>query len=171
MKQIRIISVVFILFGLFGFRSEKSSLKVRQEIPPDFSFAINSGGNDAYNSQFKSFYRKYLNEEKTVKVELTLEEKRKIFEFIKKVDFFNMPMMFEPTGQSGTIKVTMPSFQNAISVTMNGKKKYVSYENGFTDDLNEKKVKPFLDLYKMIWNILYKKEEIINLPDSNYNYH
>ena len=53
---------------------------------------------------------------------------------------------------------------------MNGKKKYVSYENGFTDDLNDKRVKPFLNLYKMIWDILHKKEEIINLPESDYNY-
>ncbi|MBZ4041677.1 hypothetical protein [Flavobacterium hibisci] len=170
MKQLRILSVVFILFGLFGFRSEKTWLKVAQEIPPDFSFVINSGGNDAYNSQFNSFYRKYLNEEKTVKVELTLEEKRRIFDFIKRVDFFNMPMIFEPTGKSGTIKVRMPSFQNSISVFMNGKKKYVSYENGFTDDLNEKKVKPFLDLYKMIWDILEKKEEIKKMPKSDYFY-
>lgn len=162
--------LLFMMLSLFGFDCQNTPLIFEEEIPSDFSFAINSGGNDAYNSQFKSFYRKYLNEEKTVKVELTLEEKKIIFEFIKKVDFLNMPIVFEPTGKSRTIKVTMPSFQNTISVTMNGKKKYVSYENGFTDDLNEKRVKPFLDLNKMIWDILYKKQEIINLPESDYNY-
>ena len=59
---------------LFGFDDKKDSVIVKQEIPTDFYFTIYDGGNDGYNSQYKSFYRKYLNEERTIKVELSKAE-------------------------------------------------------------------------------------------------
>jgi len=169
MRQLKIVLSVFVLLCLFGFSDEKKSLIINQEIPADFNFTIDSGGNDSYNSEYKSFYRKYLNEDKTIKVELIREEKHKIYLFLKKVKFFEMPIKFVPTGR-GNIKCQTPSFKKSILVYVNGKKKYVSYDNGETNDVNDKKAKPFLDLYEMIWNILYKKKEIIELPESDYYY-
>ena len=39
------------------------------------------------------------------------------------------------------------------------------------NDANDKKAKPFLDLYNMIWDILYNEKEISELPKSDYKYH
>ncbi len=168
MRQLKIVLSVFVLLCLFGFSDEKKSLMIQQEIPADFNFTIDRGGNDSYNSEYNSFYRKYLNEDKTTKVELTKGEKEKIYSFIVKSNFFKMPVKFKPKG--GIVIVKNPSFTESIVVYANGKKKWVSYDNGETNDVNDKKAKPFLDLYEMIWSILYKKKEIIELPKSDYYY-
>jgi hypothetical protein len=168
MRRLKIVISVFVLLCLFGFNDEKKSLMIQQKVPADFNFTIDSGGNDSYNSEYKSFYRKYLNEDKTVKVELTKGEKEKIYSFIVKSNFFKMPVKFQP--KAGIIIVKNPSFTESIVVYVNGKRKYVSYDNGETNDLNDKKAKPFLDLYEMIWDVLYKKKEIIELPKSDYYY-
>jgi hypothetical protein len=168
MRQLKIVISVFVLLCLFGFSDEKKSLMIQQEIPVDFNFTIDSGGNDSYNSEYNSFYRKYLNEDKTIKVELTKGEKEKIYSFIVKSNFFKMPVKFQP--KAGIIIVKDPNFTESIVVYANGKKKWVSYNTGYTNDLNDKKAKPFLELYEMIWDILYKKKEIIELPESNFYY-
>jgi hypothetical protein len=168
MRQLKILISVFVLLCLFGFSDEKKSLMIQQEMPADFNFTIDSGGNDSYNSEYNSFYRKYLNEDKTTKVELTKGEKEKIYSFIVKSNFFKMPVKFQPKG--GIIIVKDPSFTESIVVYANCKKKWVSYNTGYTNDLNDKKVKPFLDLYEMIWDILYKKKEIMELPKSDFHY-
>ena len=168
MRRLKIIISVFVLLCLFGFNDEKKSLMIQQEVPPDLNFTIDSGGNDSYNSEYNSFYRKYLNENKTIKVELTKGEKEKIYSFIVKSNFFKMPVKFQP--KAGIIIVKDPNFTESIVVYANGKKKWVSYNTGYTNDLNDKKAKPFLELYEMIWDILYKKKEIIELPESNIYY-
>lgn len=169
MKLLKIIAIIFFSFCLFGFNDKKETVATKEEVPADFYFAIYDGGNDGYNSQYKSFYRKYLNEEKTTKIELTKAEIEKIYSFIVKIKFFQMPISFEPKGTS-TIKSTMPSFKMSIVVFANGKKKYVSYDNGATNDANDKKAKPFLDLCYMIQEILYAKKEIKGLTESDYRY-
>ena len=169
MKILKIISVIFFSFCLFGFNDKKEEIATDQKVPADFYFVIHDGGNDGYNSQYKSFYRKYLNEEKTIKVELTKAEIEKIYSFIVKINFFQMPIAFEPKGK-GNIKSTMPSFKMNIVVFANGKKKYVSYDNGATNDTNDKNAKPFLDLCDVIQEILYSKKEIKELPESDYRY-
>ncbi|RUT71047.1 hypothetical protein D0817_07890 [Flavobacterium cupreum] len=169
MKILKIISVIFFSFCLFGFNNKKKTVGIKQEIPVDFYFAIRDGANDVYNSQYNSFYRNYIEEEKTIKVELTKEEKEKIYLYIKKVNFFEMPMEFKPTG---IININNAWFkQKVIVVYANNKKSFVSYNYGYTNDANDKKAKPFLDLYNMIWDILYKKKEISELPKSDYKYH
>ncbi|MBF4471447.1 hypothetical protein [Flavobacterium sp. HJJ] len=171
MKKLKTVIIVFAIFSLFGFKNEKSSVILQKNekhsIPADFSFVINSGGNDSYNSKYTSFYRLYLEGEKTIKVELTKDEKEKIYSFIMKINFFKMPVKFQP---KGIISVGNPSFTESIVIHANGKKKFVSYHTGYTNDLNDQKAKPFLDLYKMIWDILYKKKEIIALPESDQYY-
>jgi len=168
MRRLKIVLSVFVLLCLFGFNDEKKSLMIQQEVPADFNFTIDSGGNDSYNSEYNDFYRKYLNENKTIKVELTKGEKEKIYSFIVKSNFFKMPVKFQPKG--GIVIVKNPSFTESIVVYANGKKKWVSYDIGETNDVNDKKAKPFLDLYKMIWDVLYKKKEILELPKSDFHY-
>lgn len=168
MRRLKILISVCVLLCLFGFSDEKKSLTIQQEIPADFNFTIDSGGNDSYNSKSNSFYRKYLEGEKATRVELTKEEKEKIYSLIVKSNFFKMPVKFQPKG--GIVIVKNPSFTESIVVYANGKKKLVSYDTGYTNDINDKKAKPFFDLYKMIWDILYKKKEIIELPESNFYY-
>ncbi|MGQ7945492.1 hypothetical protein [Flavobacterium sp. WC2509] len=171
MKKLKTIIIVFAIFSLLSFRDEKSSLILQKNekysVPNDFSFVINSGANDSYNSKYNSFYRLYLEEEKTIKVELTKGEKEKIYSFIMKSNFFKMPVKFQP---KGVIYKTDPNFSESIVVYVNGKNKTVIYNRGYTNDSNDKKAKPFLNLYKMIWDVLYKKKEIIELPVSDFHY-
>jgi hypothetical protein len=171
MKKLKTVIIVFAIFSLFSFKDEKSSIILQKNkkdsIPTDFSFVINSGGNDSYNSKYNSFYRIYLDDEKTIKVELTKEEKEKIYSFILKSNFFKMPVKFQP---KGIINIANPSFSESIVVHLNGINKTVIYNTGYTNDLNDKKAKPFLDLYKIIWDILYKKKEIIELAESDFYY-
>jgi hypothetical protein len=172
MKKLKTLIIVFAIFSLFGFNDEKSSVILQKNkkdsIPTDFSFVINSGRNDSYNSQYGSFYRLYSEEEKTIKIELTKEEKEKIYSFIMKINFFEMPIKFEP--KNGIISMSSLGCVKSIVIYADGKKKFVSYDTGFTNNLNAKKAKLFLDLYKMIWDILYKKKEIIELQESDVHY-
>ena len=172
MKKLKAVIIVFVLFSLFGFKGQKPLLfkekKQEKSIPTDFNFVINSGGNDSYNSKYNSFYRKYLEGEKTIKLKLTKEEKENIYSFRMKIAFFKMQVKFQPKG--GIIVITNPSFSERITVYINGKNKSVVYDTGYTNDLNDKKAKSFLELYEMIWGILYKKKEIIELPESNFYY-
>ncbi|WP_456312940.1 hypothetical protein [Pseudomonas shirazensis] len=169
MKILKIISIIFFSFCLLGFNVKKETIVTKKEVPADFNFTIHDGRNDGYSSEYKSFYRKYLNEERSIKVELTKAELEKIYSFIVKIKFSQMPVAFEPTGK-GNIKSTTPSFNMSLVVFANGKKKYVSYDNGATNDANDKNAKPFLDLCNMIWEILYKKQEIKELPESDFRY-
>ncbi|KFF06969.1 hypothetical protein [Flavobacterium reichenbachii] len=168
MKQFKIIIVVFVLFGLFGFSGEALA-KVREEVPADFYFVIEDGGNDYYNSQNNNFHRKYVKEERVIKVKLTKDEKEKIYSLILKSKFFEMPTKFEPTDKKNIV-ITSPSFLQSILIKANGKNKLVSYNTGFTSNKNDEKAKRFLELYNMIWGILYKKEGIKKMPKSDYFY-
>lgn len=168
MKQFKIIIVVFVLFGLFGF-SGKPLTKVREEVSADFYFVIENGGNDYYDSQNNNFHRKYVKEEKIIKVKLTKDEKEKIYSLILKIKFFEMPTKFEPNDKKNIV-IRSPGFLQSILITANGKNKLVSYDTGFTSKKNDENAKPFLDLYNMIWGILYKKEGIKKMPKSDYFY-
>ncbi|MTH14960.1 hypothetical protein [Flavobacterium sp. LC2016-01] len=169
MKKIKIISTFFVLFGLFSFNNEKQKLVVKEDMPSDFYFVIEDGGNNYYDSQNGNFHRKYVKGEKKIKVKLTKEEKEKIYSLILKVKFFEMPTKFEPDDKKNIV-ITVPSFLQSILIRANGKKKLVSYDTGLTSIKNDKNAKPFLDLYHKIWEILYKKEEINRMPKSDYFY-
>lgn len=165
MKQLKILIVVFALFGF----SEKPLLLVREEIPTDFYFVIEDGGNDYYNSQTNNFHRKYVREEKIIKVKLTKDEKEKIYALILKSKFFEMPTKFEPNDKKNIV-ITNPGFLQSLLIKANGKNKLVSYNTGFTSKKNDEKAKSFLELYNMVWGILYKKEGIKKMLKSDYFY-
>ena len=132
MKLLKIISVIFFSFCLFGFNNKKETVGIKQEIPVDFYFAIRDGANDVYNSQYNSFYRNYIEEEKTIKVELTKRGKKKKYtHMLKKVNFFEMPMEFKPTG---IININNAWFKQKVIVVYanNTKKSFVSYNYGYT---------------------------------------
>ncbi|MFD1603722.1 hypothetical protein ACFSJW_10595 [Flavobacterium artemisiae] len=168
MKQLKVIIIGFVLFGLFGF-SKKPLLTVKEEIPTDFYFVIEDGGNDYYNSQNNNFHRKYVKEEKVIKVKLTKDEKEKIYSLILKIKFFEMPTKFESTDKKNIV-IRSPSFLQSILIKANGKNKLVSYNTGFTSNKNDEKAKPFLELYNKIWEVLYKKEQVKKMPKSDYFY-
>jgi hypothetical protein len=174
MKKIKIISIILILFSIYSFNESmpksfsKNSLVENNSLPNDFYFIINSGGNDSYNSKNSTFTRKYLEDDKTVKIELTKEEKESIYSFMKEVDFFKMPNKFEP--KESVISITDPGFYRSILIFSEGKQKVVSYNTGYTSDENKKRAGNFFRLYDMIWNILRNKSEVINLPESDFHY-
>jgi hypothetical protein len=146
----------------------KKSLEENKSLPNDFYFIINSGGIDGYNSKNNTFTRKYLKNDKTVKIELTKEEKESIYSFMKEVNFLKMPNKFEP--KESVISISEPSFQRSIMMFSNGKQKVVSYNTGYTSNENKKRALDFLRLYDMIWNILQNKSEVINLPESDFQF-
>lgn len=139
-----------------------------KSVPESFQFIIDSGGNDRYYSEQDKFYRQYLDSTIAVKVQLTENERKLIYESIQKSKFFSMPDVFEPKGK--IIMISDPSFKETIIVNLNGIKKYVTYDTGHTDKKNEIKVKPFRDLQNRIWNIIYGKDEIKKLKESDYTY-
>ena len=174
MKKYKIISIILILFSIYSFNKSmpKSFSKNYQvennSLPNDFYFIINSGGNDSYNSKNNTFSRKYLEDDKTVKIELTKEEKESIYSFMKEVDFFKMPNKFEP--KESVITITDPGFYRSIVIYSDGKQKTVTYNTGYTSDKNKKRARNFFRFYDMIWNILRNKNEVINLPESDFHY-
>ena len=174
MKKIKLISIILIIFSIYSFNKSmpksfsKNFLVENNSLPNDFYFIINSGGIDGYNSKNNTFTRKYLKNDKTVKIELTKEEKESIYSFIKEVDFFKMPNKFVP--KESVISISEPSFQRSIIIFSNGKQKVVSYNTGYTSDENKKRAGDFFRLYDMIWNILQNKSEVINLPKSDFQF-
>lgn len=168
---------IVLILSLFSFYSfgQKTQItngeNIKTEnysIPDDFYFEINTGGNESYNSQYNTFFRKYLNGDKMIKVELTNIEKERIYSFMRKIDFYKMPTQFEP--KENIVTVSSNSFIRSIVIYSNGKKKFVSYDSGITSRSLEKQTKSFLEFYKMIWDIIYNKEEISKLPKSDYYY-
>jgi hypothetical protein len=170
MKKINFIILMFSLFSFCSFSQKKEVSNIENiEIPDDFYFVINDGRNDNYNSQYNNFYREYLDDnDKTIKVELTKTEKERIYSLMRKIDFYGMPNAFEP--QEKIILISTPSHTLSVVIYSNGKKKYVSYDTGATSDQNKKRAKPFLEFYEMIWNIIYSKEEVMKLQQSNITY-
>jgi hypothetical protein len=174
MKKIKIISIMLILFSIYSFNKStpksfsKNSEVENNSLPNDFYFIINSGGNDSYNSKNSTFSRKYLDDDKIVKIELTKEEKQSIYSFMKEVDFFKMPNKFVP--KENIISITDPGFHRSIVIYSDGKQKTVTYNTGYTSDENKKRARNFFRLYDMIWNILRNKNEVINLPESDFHY-
>ena len=174
MKKFKIFSLILILFSIYSFnKSIPKSFSINSEVknnslPDDFYFIINSGGNDSYNSKNSTFSRKYLNDDKTVKIELTKEEKESIYSFMKEINFFKMPNKFEP--KENIVTIIDPGFHQSIVIHCDGKQKTVTYNTGYTSDKNKKRAENFFLLYDMIWNILRNKNEVINLPESDFHY-
>ncbi|UOK41620.1 hypothetical protein [Flavobacterium enshiense] len=174
MKNSHFIIFIFFFISFFSYGQKKEITKgenIKNEnysFPKDFYFEINTGGNDSYNSQYNTFFRSYSDGDKMIKVESTNAEKERIYSFMKKIDFYKMPTKFEP--KENIVTVSSNSFKRSIVIYSNGKKKFVSYDTGVTSESNKKKAKPFLDFYKMIWDIIYSKEEISKLPKSDYFY-
>lgn len=174
MKKIKIISLILILFSISSFNGSmpksfsKNSLFDNNSFPNDFYLIINSGGNDSYNSKNSTFTRKFLEDYKTVKIELTKEEKESIYSFMKEVDFFKMPDKFEP--RESVISISDPGFYRSIVIFSEGKQKVVIYNTGYTSDQNKKRAGNFFRLYDMIWNILRNKNDVINLPEANFQF-
>ncbi|MBC7525778.1 MAG: hypothetical protein H7239_15235 [Flavobacterium sp.] len=174
MKYLKIVLIIFILFSSYSFNKNKPKLISENTqfennlIPDDFYFIINSGGNDSYDSKTSSFNRKYIDNEKTVKIELTNEEKQRIFSFMNEVRFLKMPNKFEPKEE--IILISNPGFYKSIVIYFNAKQKVVSYNTGYSSEKNKKRAKKFFCFYEMIWSILKNKEELINLPESDLHY-
>ena len=165
---------MLVLFSIYSFneKTPKSFLKSTKiknnSMPNDFYFIINSGGNDSYNSRNNTFSRKYIEEDRTVIIELTEEEKERIYLFMQEVSFYKMPNKFEP--KENTVQITDPGFYKSIVIYCDGKQKVVTYNTGYTSEENKKRARNFFRLYDMIWNILRNKNEVLNLPESDFHY-
>ena len=174
MRMLTLLILILSLIDFHGFSQENQKLNTESinntsvSIPEDFYLEISDGGNDSYNSHYNSFSRKYSDGNKMINIELTESEKDRIYSFTQKINFYKMPIQFVP--KEKIVKMSTPGFLKSIVIYSNGKKKYVSYNSGFTSDLNDKKAKVFLELYEMIWGIINSKEEITKLPKSDYYY-
>ena len=169
MKKIKKALIFLTVLSFFSFNKKEAQLDFESSsIPKDFYFIINSGGNDSYNSKEEIFYRKYSDGVKRVKLQLTEREKEKIYLYMLKINFFKMPVNYKPKEKN--IRRIAPSFKESIVIYLNGKKKMVNYDNGYTSDKSEIRAKSFLDFNKIIWSILRQKEEVIKMRESDFFY-
>ncbi|MBB6611846.1 hypothetical protein H7F15_12415 [Pontibacter sp. Tf4] len=127
----------------------------------DIEYDVNRGDN--YFSSIDSIYaRDYVNETRKVKVELTAEEKQKIFEVVKKVDFLSLPDTIERGG--GTCM--LPAFTMEVKVRIGSKEKRV-YDLIYCD-VKDKAIEERFDLITdTLWEILQSKDKVKNLPQSD----
>jgi len=127
-------------------------------------FDGNSKGN-YYSSIDSSFSRKYRDEDKSIKLILTNEEKRKIYETIKKADIFSIPDTLIEGGGS----CTLPCFSTRIIITI-GQKKKIIYYSGFSE-IKDKDIERRFKIIKMtISDIIFNKDEVKKMPKSNMRY-
>ncbi len=171
MNKIIIIVIIFVVYSFYSFNrfvsksSPNHSKEVKISIAEDFYFVITDGRSDSYNSKTGVFVREYSEYEKTLKIELTKEDKDKIYLVINEIKFFEMPNNFEP--RERIVQIKDPGCIKSIVIYSGGKLKNVSYNTGFTSEKNKKRAKHFFRLYDMIWEVLKSKDELKNLPVSD----
>ncbi|WP_460923048.1 hypothetical protein [Pontibacter brevis] len=132
----------------------------------DFEVVYDDNGkSNFFSSSDSAFSRKYMGEVKRVSVALTVEEKRRIYNVIKKEDILTLP----DTIERGDRRCILPSFSTEIIVRIGQMKKRV-YDNGFCE-INDKNVEErFLRIEETIRGIINNKEEVRSLPASNRMY-
>lgn len=118
-----------------------------------------------YSSADSIFARHYVEESKTVRVALTVEDKLKIFEALKKADILTMPAQLE----RGVGTCVLPSFSTSITVKF-GKVEKRIHDGGYCEAKDKDMEERFNLIDNTIWEIVSNKEEVKSLPDSDKMY-
>ena len=139
---------------------KKSEINKTIQMPKDFSFEVNYF-TDSYNSKTKEFKRSYQNETKTIKVELTNNELKDIYELFKTNNFENLPNNFENENI-----MTQPTVSVTLKLNENNKTTSKTFTIGVGETATSKG-KNFENISDKIYSILEKKQSVKELKPSN----
>ena len=138
-----------------------------QSIEKPFYFEIISA-NDTYNSKSELFKRRYSGGEKAFHIQLSASELKKIRELLRQSNFRRFPEEFKP--QTDRLREVIPSFRYILETNYGGIPKSVTYNDRITDSLMREEAKPYLKLYRAIWETIYSNPEVKKLRASDIFY-
>lgn len=119
-----------------------------------------------YFSSLDSIYSRYfMNGTRTIKVTLTVDERRIIYEKFKEVDFMNLP----DTLTRGDDDCILPCFPSTITIFV-GKSKKTVYDSDFCNIKDLEIKNRFQLIEKTIKDIIFNKSEVKKLPYSDIEY-
>jgi hypothetical protein len=130
-----------------------------------FYFAIETN-ESGYNSKTKKFWRMYSGGViEYHNITLKTDEMKAIYAAFKEADFTSFPTKFEPT--TDTITEVEPNFYYTISSNFGGELHKVYYSDAQTDRAMRIAARPFLDLYRALYDILESNAEVKAIPESD----
>ena len=140
---------------------------VAQSTEKPFYFEILSA-NDTYNSKSELFKRRYSGGERSYHIQLTTSELKRIRELLKQSNFRRFPEEFKP--KTDRLREVIPSFRYILETNYEGIPKSVTYNDRITDSLMREEAKPYLKLYRAIWETIYSNPEVKKLRASDIFY-
>jgi hypothetical protein len=168
MRQFIGLTVLLLLFTCHEQKTRNDNLyKLKDSLNySDLQVIYNENSNDFYFSSFDStFSKKYAHEIKSTKLFLSVDDKRKIYQVIKSADIFNLP----DTLENGDENCISPCFSKSITIQI-GKLKKGIYSDGFCETKNEDEGKRFHMIVNTISKIIFSKEEVNKMPQSDIIY-
>lgn len=169
MKNFLSISIVIVMMLSFVACSTKS---LPEEMPEDFSFEITWGtyGVSSYDSKTGELVKTSHatnTEDYVTKYELSDENKRLIYDYIRTLNPDDYPDEYNPN--EGVY--SEPSMTLILTVCANGTEKTIKAENiAHADDSKSTKGRRFLSTCNKITDILTSSEEWKALPDYEFLY-
>ena len=167
-RHIPVFIILLFLFSCQGHKTRNDNLyKLKDSLNySDLQVIYNENGNAYYFSSVDSiFSKKYKHETKSIKIILSLEDKRKIYQVVKFADIFNLP----DTLKNGNEHCVLPCFSKTITVQI-GKLKKGIYFDGFCNIKNKDEGKRFYMIVDTIKSIIFRKEEVKIMPKSDIIY-
>ncbi|TVX91522.1 hypothetical protein [Cohnella terricola] len=135
----------------------------KDDYPKDFDFTFKYGvmTKNVLNT-FNGEYTKDLAMDGLISInyQLSVNDKKRIFEFMKDIDLFNYPDEVEGLNQ-------LPSSGYEFEIQYNGKKKNIIWNGEFNDELKDQE---FKELTRLIIGIIESSEDYRSLPESNGGY-
>lgn len=141
--------------------------KYDEEMPADFSFVIQSLSAfplDSYDSAKGTFTKLYLKGDSTIRVPISLKEKKAFYQAFCKADFLSFPDEFKCIGGGA-----VPGFQTKIIVTYKGTTKTI-----YMDDicvhhpLELIKVKRFEELTSKLNTWIHSQKAVQRMRPADY---
>ena len=168
MRHLFILTVLLLLFSCKEHKKRNDNLyKLKDSLNySDLQIIYSYNENDYYFSSFDStFSQRYVHETKSIKLFLSVEDKRKIYQVVKSADIFNLPDTFV----NGFENCILPCFSKSITVQIRRLKKKI-YFDGYGNIKDKDESKRFYMIHDTISSIIFKKEEVKKMPQSDIIY-
>ena len=132
----------------------------------DFQITYDSNDKDDYYSTYDSTYtRRYNQDSKTIKVVLSVADKKRIFEKVKYADILSMPDTLKEKKGAGV----MPCFSTEITISFGKIKKRIFYSS--YREIADKHIILIYEIIRcVITEILKNKIEVKRLPETDMIY-
>jgi hypothetical protein len=151
----------FIIVSIFTFictSCDKSNIVMNRE----FNVSIETEF-QKINLLSNIYQIEYLDSTLTSAINLTPDERKAIFNFIIKNEFFELPDYYEPF----CFDLSLPKVYTKIEINNGNVKKVIYFSNSNYSIINTKKVNSFREFVKVIESICKKRESIMKMPNSN----